>query len=185
MAVATSPTAAAVLTPRPDLAPFELVGDRAALDRLLAERLDGRVPDPRWTVERSGVRCCRLAPRRAVIVAERGAAERWREIGRDGRSDPIAGDRFGAPLGRDRSGESLVADRSGDPVIRDRAGDLAVMEMSGPDATSTLTTAGLNCRLPIDAAWTGSIAGVFALVVRETGDRFLLLAPALWPLALS
>jgi hypothetical protein len=149
VAIATIPTTAAVLTPRPDLAPFELVGDRAALDPLLAERLDGRVPAPRWTVERSGVRCCRLAPRRAVIVAEPGAADPWREISRD------------------------------------RAGDLTIVEVSGPDATSTLTAAGLNCRLPIDAAWTGSIAGVFALVVRETGDRFLLLAPALWPLALS
>jgi hypothetical protein len=157
VAVATSPTTAAVLTPRPDLAPFELVGDRAALDRLLSERLGGRVP-PRWTVERSGVRCCRLAPRRAVILAGSGASGPWREI---------------------------LRDRSGDLVVRDRAGGLAVMEMSGPDAASTLTAAGLNCRLPLDAAWTGSIAGVFALVVRETGDRFLLLAPTLWPLALS
>jgi hypothetical protein len=171
VAVATIPTTAAVLTPRLDLAPFELVGDRAALDRLLAERLDGRVPAPRWTVERFGVRCCRLAPRRAVILAEPGAAGPWRQVGRDGPGRPIVG----------VSG----LDRSGAPVIRDRAGDLAVMEMSGPDATSTLTTAGLNCRLPVDAAWTGSIAGVFALVVRETGDRFLLLAPTLWPLALS
>jgi hypothetical protein len=171
VAVATSPTTAAVVTPRPDLAPLELAGDRAALDRLLAESLDGRVPAPRWTVERSGVRCCRLAPRRAVILAEPGAAGPWREVVRDGPGGPIAG----------VSG----LDRSGAPVIRDRSADLTVMEITGPNATSALTTAGLNCRLPIDAAWTGSIAGVFALVVRESGDRFLLVAPTLWPLALS
>jgi hypothetical protein len=142
VAVATSPTAA-VLTPRPDLAPLEVVGSRAALDRLVA------VP-PRWSLARPGARLCRLAPRRAVILAEPGAAEQWCGIG-----------------------------------IRDRSGGLGVVEVSGSDASGTLTAAGLNCRLPIDALWTGSIAGVFALVVREGPDRFLLLAPALYPLTLS
>ena len=178
MAVATIPTTAAVLTPRPDLAPFELVGSRAALDELLG------VP-PRWTVSRPGERCCRLAPRRAVILAEPGAAGRWRELARDRWGGSIGGDHFDVSVGRDPSGESMVANRFGNPVVRDRSDDLVVLELAGPHATGTLTTAGLNCRLPVNAAWTGSIAGVFALVVRETGDRFLLLAPARWPLALS
>jgi glycine cleavage system aminomethyltransferase T len=135
---------------RSDLETLAISGHPAWLDHVLGKALGGRIPQTGSATAMAGALCCRVDAEHAVVVAPPGAAARWRRIAR----------------------EAIVV---GNPIaFADRSADMTVLSLVGPRSRRLLAAAGLTGEFGADDVRAGSLAGVPVVIVREAGERFLL-----------
>jgi heterotetrameric sarcosine oxidase gamma subunit len=142
------------LAVRSDLAALEIAGSEPWLAHFLEGALGGRVPAPGEAVRAAGSWCCRVAPDRAIVVGPWSAAARWAGIARHAVLTGAAVD------------------------CTDRSESATALTLVGPRAARVLDEAGLEPELAVGGVRESWFAGAPALLVREAGDRFLLVLDA-------
>jgi heterotetrameric sarcosine oxidase gamma subunit len=142
------------LAVRSDLDALEIAGSEPWLTHFLEGALGGRVPAPGEAVRAAGTWCCRVAPDRAIVVGPWSAAARWAGIARHAVLTGAAVD------------------------CTDRSEGATALTLVGPRAARLLDDAGLEPDLPVGGVRESWFAGASALLLREAGDRFLLLLDA-------
>jgi glycine cleavage system aminomethyltransferase T len=141
------------LAVRSDLGALELAGPEPWLAHLLAEALDGRVPEVGEAVRTADAWCCRIAPDRVVVAGSWSATARWRRVIREA----VA---HGAPLD-----------------LADRSETASALTLVGPRAERLLDDTGLP-EMAVGAVAECWFAGGPVLLLRETAQRFLLVVDA-------
>ena len=142
------------LAVRSDLDALEIVGSEPWLTHFLGGALGADPPAPGAAVRAAGSWCCRVAPDRAIVVGPWSAAARWAGIVR----------------------HAIVTGAAVD--CTDRSGSATALTLVGPRAAQLLTDAGLEPDLQVGGVLESWFAGTAALLLRETGDRYLLLLDA-------
>ena len=142
------------LAVRSDLDALEIVGSEPWLAHFLEGALGGRLPAPGEAVRTAGSWCCRVAPDRAIVVGPWSAASRWAGIVR----------------------HAVVTGAAVD--CTDRSEGATALTLVGPRAARLLDDVGLEPDLPVGGVRESWFAGASALLLREEGDRFLLLLDA-------
>jgi glycine cleavage system aminomethyltransferase T len=142
------------LAVRSDLDALEIAGPEPWLNHFLDGSLGGRVPAPGEAVRTARSWCCRVAPDRAVVIGPWSAAARWAGIVR----------------------HAIVTGAAVD--CTDRSDTATSLTLVGPRAARLLDDAGLESVLPVGGVCESWFAGTSALLLREAGDRFLLLLDA-------
>jgi sarcosine oxidase gamma subunit len=142
------------LAVRSDLDALEIAGPEPWLAHFLDGALGGQVPAPGEAVGAAGSWCCRVAPDRAIVVGPWSAAARWAGIVRHAVLT-------GAAVG-----------------CTDRSDTATALTLVGPRAGQLLADAGLEPDLQVHGVRESWFAGAPALLLRETGDRFLLVLDA-------
>jgi glycine cleavage system aminomethyltransferase T len=112
------------------------------------------VPAPGEAVRAAGSWCCRIAPDRTIVVGPWSAAARWAGIVRHAVLT-------GAAVG-----------------CTDRSDTATALTLVGPRAARLLDDAGLDSDLPVAGVRESWFSGAPALLLREAGDRFLLVLDA-------
>jgi len=105
-------------------------------------------------VRAAGSWCCRVAPDRAIVVGPWSAASRWAGIVR----------------------HAVVTGAAVDCI--DRSESATALTLVGPRAARLLDDVGLEPDLPVGGVRESWFAGASTLLLREEGDRFLLLLDA-------
>ena len=142
------------LAVRSDLDALEIVGSEPWLTHFLGGALGADPPAPGAAVRAAGSWCCRVAPDRAIVVGPWSAVARWAGIVR----------------------HAIVTGAAVD--CTDRSGSATALTLVGPRAAQLLTNAGLEPDLQVGGVLESWFAGTAALLLRETGDRYLLLLDA-------
>jgi heterotetrameric sarcosine oxidase gamma subunit len=142
------------LAVRSDLDALEIAGSEPWLAHFLEGALAGQVPAPGEAVRAAGSWCCRVAPDRAIVVGPWSAAARWAGIVR----------------------HAVLTGSAVD--CTDRSEGATALTLVGPRAARVLDDAGLEPELPVGGVRESWFAGAPALLVREAGDRFLLVLDA-------
>jgi sarcosine oxidase gamma subunit len=142
------------LAVRSDLDALEIAGPEPWLNHFLDGSLGGRVLAPGEAVRTARSWCCRVAPDRAVVIGPWSAAARWAGIVR----------------------HAIVTGAAVD--CTDRSDTATALTLVGPRAARLLDDAGLESVLPVGGVCESWCAGTSALLLREAGDRFLLLLDA-------
>jgi len=142
------------LAVRSDLDALEIVGSEPWLAHFLEGALGGEIPAPGEAVRAAGSWCCRVAPDRAIVIGPWSAAARWAGIARHAVLTGAAVD------------------------CTDRSEGATALTLVGPRAARLLDDAGLESDLPVGGVRESWFAGASALLLREAGDRFLLLLDA-------
>ena len=142
------------LAVRSDLDALEIVGSEPWLTHFLGGALGADPPAPGAAVRAAGSWCCRVAPDRAIVVGPWSAVARWAGIVR----------------------HAIVTGAAVD--CSDRSGSATALTLVGPRAAQLLTDAGLEPELQVGGVLESWFAGTAALLLRETGDRYLLLLDA-------
>ena len=143
---------AAGLTERWDLHQLAVRGREPLLEHALAGAAGVSVPAPGRAVQVAGTWCCRTAPDRAIVAGPPAAVDRWQRVMRQ------AGRATGAGLS--------VA------LVR----EAAALSIVGPRAAEVLDAAELpGHELADRGVAIGLLAGCRVSVLREDGQRFLLL----------
>lgn len=142
------------LAVRSDLDALEIVGPEPWLAHFLDGSLGGRVPAPGEAVRTARSWCCRVAPDRAIVIGPWSAAARWAGIVRHAVVT-------GAAVG-----------------CTDRSDSATALTLVGPRAARLLDDAGLEPDLLVGGVRETWLAGSSVLLLREAGDRFLLLLEA-------
>ena len=142
------------LAVRSDLDALEIVGSEPWLAHFLEGALGGEIPAPGEAVRAAGSWCCRVAPDRAIVVGPWSAAARWAGIARHAVLTGAAVD------------------------CTDRSEGATALTLVGPRAARLLDDAGLESDLPVGGVRESWFAGASALLLREAGDRFLLVLDA-------
>ena len=142
------------LAVRSDLDALEIVGPEPWLAHFLDGSLGGRVPASGEAVRTARSWCCRVAPDRAIVIGPWSAAARWAGIVRHAVVT-------GAAVG-----------------CTDRSDSATALTLVGPRAARLLDDAGLEPDLPVGGVRETWLAGSSVLLLREAGDRFLLLLEA-------
>ena len=142
------------LAVRSDLDALEIVGSEPWLTHFLGGALGADPPAPGADVRAAGSWCCRVAPDRAIVVGPWSAVARWAGIVR----------------------HAIVTGAAVD--CTDRSGSATALTLVGPRAAQLLTDAGLEPELQVGGVLESWFAGTAALLLRETGDRYLLLLDA-------
>jgi glycine cleavage system aminomethyltransferase T len=137
------------LAVRSDLGTLDISGPQPWLAHLLADALEGRVPEPGDAVRIAGAWCCRVAPDRTVVAGSWSATERWKRVVREA----VA---HGAPVD-----------------LTDRSEAASALTLVGPRAERLLDDAGLP-EMAVGAVAECWFAGGPILLLRETARRFLL-----------
>ena len=142
------------LAVRSDLDALEIEGSEPWLAHFLDGALGADAPAPGTAVRAAGSWCCRVAPDRAIVVGPWSAAARWAGIVR----------------------HAIVTGAAVD--CTDRSETATALTLVGPRAAQLLTDAGLEPDLQVGGVLESWFAGAPALLLRETGDRYLLLLDA-------
>lgn len=142
------------LAVRSDLDALEIVGSEPWLTHFLDGSLGARAPMPGEAVRTARSWCCRVAPDRAVVIGPWSAATRWAGIVR----------------------QAIVTGAAVD--CTDRSDSATALTLVGPRAARLLDDAGLEPDLPVGGVRDSWFAGTPMLLLREAGDRFLLLLDA-------
>ena len=142
------------LAVRSDLDALEIVGAETWLTHFLQESLGGRAPVPGEAGRTARSWCCRIAPDRAIVIGPWSAAARWAGIVR----------------------HAIVTGAAVD--CTDRSDSATALTLVGPRAARLLDDAGLEPDLPVGGVRETWLAGSSALLLREAGDRFLLVVDA-------
>jgi sarcosine oxidase gamma subunit len=142
------------LAVRSDLDALEIAGPDPWLTHFLEGSLGGRAPALGEAIRTARSWCCRLAPDRAVVVGPWSATARWVGIVR----------------------HAIVTGAAVDYI--DRSDSATALTLVGPRAARLLDDAGLEPDLPVGGVRESWFAGSSALLLREQGDRFLLLLDA-------
>jgi glycine cleavage system aminomethyltransferase T len=138
------------LAVRSDLDALEIVGSEPWLTHFLGDALGAAPPAPGAAVRAAGSWCCRVAPDRAIVIGPWSAAARWAGIVR----------------------HAIVTGAAVD--CTDRSDSATALTLVGPRAAQLLADAGLEPGLPVGGVRESWFAAVPALLLRETGERFLL-----------
>lgn len=137
------------LAVRSDLDALEIAGSETWLAHFLEGALGGEAPAPGEAVRAAGSWCCRVEPDRAIVVGPWSAAARWAGIVRH-------------------------AVRTGAAVdCTDRSDTATALTLVGPRAAQLLADAGLAPDVAVGGVLESWFAGAPTLLLRETGDRFL------------
>jgi heterotetrameric sarcosine oxidase gamma subunit len=142
------------LAVRSDLDALEIVGAEPWLTHFLQESVGGRAPIPGEAVRTARSWCCRVAPDRAIVIGPWSAAARWAGIVR----------------------HAVVTGAAVD--CTERSDSATALTLVGPRAARLLDDAGLEPDLPVGGVRETWLAGSSALLLREAGDRFLLMVDA-------
>jgi heterotetrameric sarcosine oxidase gamma subunit len=142
------------LAVRSDLDALEIDGPEPWLAHFLKDALGGHVPAEGEAVRTAGSWCCRVAPDRAIVIGPWSAAARWGAIVR----------------------HAMVTGAAVD--CTDRSESATALTLVGPRAARLLDDAGLEPDLPVGGVRESWFAGTPVLLLREAGDRFLLLVDA-------
>jgi glycine cleavage system aminomethyltransferase T len=142
------------LAVRSDLDTLELVGPEPWLAHFLADALEQQVPAPGSAVRIAGTWCCRVAPDCAVVIGPWSATARWTRCVR----------------------KAIV---SGSPIACSRRSDaMTALTLVGPRVKRLLADVALEPDLPVHGVREGWFAGSPSLLLREAGDRYLLVLDA-------
>jgi heterotetrameric sarcosine oxidase gamma subunit len=142
------------LAVRSDLDALEIAGPEPWLIHFLGGALGASPPAPGAAVCAAGSWCCRVAPDRAIVIGPWSAAARWAGIVR----------------------HAMVTGAAVDCI--DRSGSATALTLVGPRAAQLLNDAGLEFDLVVGGVRETWFAGAPTLLLRETGDRFLLVLDA-------
>jgi heterotetrameric sarcosine oxidase gamma subunit len=142
------------LAVRSDLDALEIVGAEPWLTHFLQESVGGRAPVPGEAIRTARSWCCRVAPDRAIVIGPWSAAARWAGIVR----------------------HAVVTGAAVD--CTERSDSATALTLVGPRAARLLDDAGLEPDLPVGGVRETWLAGSSALLLREAGDRFLLMVDA-------
>jgi sarcosine oxidase gamma subunit len=142
------------LAVRSDLDALEIAGPEPWLTHFLGGALGASPPAPGAAVRAAGSWCCRVAPDRAIVIGPWSATARWAGIVR----------------------HAMVTGAAVDCI--DRSGSATALTLVGPRAAQLLNDAGLEFDLVVGGVRETWFAGAPTLLLRETGDRFLLVLDA-------
>ena len=142
------------LAVRSDLGALEIVGAEPWLTHFLQGSLGARAPVPGEAVRTARSWCCRVGPDRAIVIGPWSAAARWAGIVR----------------------HAVVTGAAVDGT--DRSDSATALTLVGPRAARLLDDAGLEPDLAVGGVRETWLAGSSALLLREAGDRFLLVVDA-------
>jgi len=144
-------TKTAGLVDRSSLRQLAVTGPDHLLDHVLEAALPDGAPGPGRSVSVASTWCCRTSARRAVVAGTASAVQRWRQV------------------------ESRAISSAGLAVELDLLDGATALELLGPRAPRIVAAAGLPPRLSILDVADATLAGSPLTLVREDGDRFLLL----------
>ena len=146
-------TKAVGLVERAELRLLEAAGAQAALSEALESAIPDGVPQSGEAHCVADTWCCRVAPERALVAGETGAADRWRQV------------------------VSRAASTTGIAVTARLLLDGEAVSMVGPKASLVLTESSLPGDLPPGRVESATIASTPVSVVCEDETHYLLLFP--------
>jgi glycine cleavage system aminomethyltransferase T len=144
-------TKTAGLVDRSGLRQLAISGPEHLLDHVLAAALPDGAPAPGQAVCVAATWCCRTTARRALVAGGPSAVARWRQV------------------------ERRAATSAGLDVAVELLAQASALTLVGPRAARIVAAAGLPADLRILEVADATLAGAPLTLVREDGDRFLLL----------
>jgi glycine cleavage system aminomethyltransferase T len=144
-------TKTAGLVDRTGLRQLAISGPEHLLDHVLEAALPDGAPAPGHAVCVAVTWCCRTTARRALVVGAPSAVARWRQV------------------------ERRAATSAGLDVTVELLAEASALTLAGPKAPRIATAAGLPADLRILEVADATLAGAPLTLVREDGDRYLLL----------
>jgi glycine cleavage system aminomethyltransferase T len=144
-------TKTAGLVDRTGLRQLAISGPEHLLDHVLEAALPDGAPAPGHAVCVAATWCCRTTARRALVAGGPSAVARWRQV------------------------ERRAATSAGLDVTVELLAEASALTLAGPKAPRIATAAGLPADLRILEVADATLAGAPLTLVREDGDRYLLL----------
>jgi dimethylglycine dehydrogenase len=144
-------TKAAGLVDRSSTRQLALTGPETLLEHVLAAAVPDGIPSAGRALCVAGTWCSRTTARRAIVAGSPSAVGRWRQV------------------------TSRAISSAGLAVQADLLTDSAALTLVGPKSARIVAAAGLPGDLDVNDVADATLAGAPLTLIREDGDRFLLL----------